>query len=76
MDGRKQLKKAVPRYETPPTVSTESVLITATIGAHEGCNIRICDISGAFLSAHMDKEVNISLYGRLAELIVNIAPQI
>ena len=76
VDGRKQLKKAVPVDATPPTFSTDSVLITETIDAHEGRDIRICDIPGAFLSADMGEDVKMSLRGRLAELMVNIAPQI
>ena len=52
-DGQKQCKKSVPGYATTPTVSTESVLIKTTIEAHEGRNIEICDIRGAFISAYM-----------------------
>ena len=57
-------------------MSTESVLITATLDAHEGRNVRICDIPGAFLSEDMDEDVKMALCGRLAERMVNIAPQI
>ena len=59
-----------------PTVSTDSTPTTAKIDAHEGCNVRICGIPGAFLSAEMDEDVKMALSGRLAELMVNIAPQI
>ena len=75
-DGRKQCKKAVPRDTNPPIFSTKSVLITSTIDAHEGCYIVICNIPGDFLSADMDKYAKMALIGRLAELMVNIAPQI
>ena len=57
-------------------MSTESVLITATIDAHEGRNVGICDIPGDFLSSNMDKDTKIVLRGRLAEIMVNIALQI
>ena len=53
-DGRKQRKKVVPGDANYPAVSTESVLITATIDMHEGSNDVICNIPGAFLSADMD----------------------
>ena len=76
MDGRKQRKKVAPGYATPPTVSTDSVLITATIDAHEVCNVGICYVLGAFLSAEMDKDMKMALRGSLAELIVNISLQI
>ena len=76
MDGQKQRKKSVPRDATSPTVSTESVLIIETIDAHEGTNVGICNIPGAFLSADMDKDAKMALRERLAELMVNISPQI
>ena len=74
--GQKQGKKEVPEDAIYFTVSTESVLVTATIDAHEVCNVRIGDIPGAFLSADMDKDVKMALCGRLSELVVKIAPQI
>ena len=70
------MKKAVPGDLNPPTVSTESVLITATIYAHEGRKVGICNIPGAFLISDMDEDVKMVLRGRFAELMVNIAPQI
>ena len=75
-DGREKLKKAVPRDETPLTVSTESLITTGTIDAQEGCNVRISNILGAFISADVEKDVKIALLGRLAELMVNIVPKI
>ena len=38
--------------------------------------VGICSIPGAFLSADIDKDVKMSLCGRLVEMVVNIAPQI
>ena len=67
---------AVPREGNSSTVSTESVLITATIDAHEGNDVGIWDTPIAFLSAYMDKDVKMALCGRLSELMVNIVPQI
>ena len=74
--GQKQGKKAVPEDSIYFTVSTESVLVTATIDAHEVRNVRIGDIPGAFLSADMYKDVKMALCGRLSELVVKIASQI
>ena len=48
----------------------------ATIDAHEGCNIRLCKILGAFISADMEKDVIMAMCGRLEEVIVNIVTQI
>jgi hypothetical protein len=75
-DGRKQRETAVPGAATPPTVALESVLITATIDAYEERDVAIVDVPGAFLSADMDKEVIMTIRGRLAELMVKAAPNI
>ena len=46
------------------------------IDAHEGRNVRICDILGSFLSPDTEKDVKMALHRRLAKIMVNIAPQI
>jgi hypothetical protein len=52
------------------------VLITSTIDAFEGRSFAIVDVPGAFLTADMDEEVYMCLRGRLAELMINTAPDI
>ena len=54
----------------------ESVLITATIDAHEECDVNLCNFLGKFHSADIDEDMKMVLCGRLAELMVNILPQI
>jgi hypothetical protein len=56
----------------PPTVA----LISATIDAHEGCNVATIDISGAFLNAYKDKERIMLLKGCLAKLMVQVDPHL
>ena len=75
-DGRKKRKKAVTGDVTFLTLSTESVLLTTTIDVHEGRDVGICNIPGDFIGADIDKDVKMALRGRLAELMVHIAPQI
>ena len=75
-DVRKQLKKAVPGDATTPRVSAESVLTTSTVNAHERHDVRICNTRGEFLSADMNKDTKMSLRVRLAQIMVNIVPQI
>ncbi len=76
-DGRKQQDGTRPKQETMlPTVATESVFITAVVGAHKGCNVACFDIPGAFLHAHLDENVTMVLKGRLAELMVQVAPNL
>ena len=51
-------------------------MITAAILAHKQRNVATIDIPGAFLHAYNDKETIMLLRGRLAELMVQVDPQI
>jgi hypothetical protein len=75
-DGRKQRETAVPGAANYPTVAVESVMITATIEAHEGRDVAVVDVPGSFLSADMDEYVIMTIKGRLAELMVKAARNI
>jgi hypothetical protein len=57
-------------------VALESVLITATVDAFEKREVAIVDVSGAYLTADMGEEVSMCIRGKLAELMVNTAPEI
>jgi hypothetical protein len=57
-------------------VSTEAVFITAVIEAHEGRDVACFDIPGAFLHADSDEDITMILKGRLAELMVQVAPNL
>jgi hypothetical protein len=75
-DGRKKREGSTKSDATSRTVTLESVLITATIDAHEGREVAIIDVPAAYLTADMDDEVFMRLRGRLAELMVKTAPEI
>jgi hypothetical protein len=75
-DGRKQRETATPGDAASPTVSVESVMITAAVEAHDGRDVAVLDVPGAFLSADMEDEVLMTLRGRLAELLLKTAPNI
>ena len=53
-DGRKQREKIKPKDATSPTVSTEDVMLTATIHALEGRDVAVVDTPGAYLIVYMD----------------------
>ncbi len=57
-------------------METESVFITAVINAHEGRNVACFDIPGAFLHADVNEDITMVLKGRLAELMVQVAPNL
>jgi hypothetical protein len=59
-----------------PTVAMESVFITAVLDTHEGRSVACVGIPGAFLHANVDEDITMVLKGRLAELMVQIAPNL
>ncbi len=61
---------------TSPTILTESVFITTVINAAKGQDVAGFDIPGAFLHADLDKDIIMILKGRLAELMVQVAPNL
>jgi hypothetical protein len=67
----------IPKEEAAsPTVSIESVFITAAIAAYERRHVRCFDVPGAFLHTDTDENVLMVLRGALAEMMVRIAPEI
>ena len=67
----------IPKEEAAsPTVSTESTFITASIAAHEHRKVRCYDIPSAFVNTEVDEDVLMVLKGDLADMMVQIAPQI
>jgi len=59
-----------------PTVSTESTFITATIAAKEGRKVRCYNVPSAFVNTDVDEDVIMVLKGELADMMVQIAPQV
>ena len=58
-----------------PTISTDSVIITSTIEAHQGRDVAVIDLPNAFLNADKNDQPLMLLKGNLAELMVQIDPQ-
>ena len=75
-DGRKQQGDWTKQDSTSPTVSTESVFLTAVIEARERRDVACYDIPGAFLHADSNEDITMVLKGRLAELMVQVAPNL
>ena len=67
----------IPKEEAAsPTVSTESTFITAAIAAHEHRRVQCFNIPSAFVNTDVDKDVLMVLKGELADMMVQIAPQV
>jgi hypothetical protein len=76
-NGHKQKDGTWLKQETTsPMVATELVFLTTIIDAHEGHDVACFNIPGAFLHADMDKDITMVLKGRLAELMVQVAPNL
>jgi hypothetical protein len=77
--GNKQRGKIDRLDASCPTAALESVLLTAVIDAHEGCDVAVFDIPNASVQTCLKKEdkdkVAMHLRGKLAKLMVKVAPE-
>ena len=59
-----------------PTVSLESTFITATVAAAEKRKVRCYNVPSAFVNTDVDEDVIMVLKGELAEMMIQIAPEV
>lgn len=52
----------------------EAVLITSVIDAYEVREVEISDVHGDFLMSYQDEVINMTLRGKLSEIMVKTAP--
>ena len=77
--GNKQIGHIDKTDATSPTASLESVLLTSTIDAKEGCDVAIIDIPNALVTTRIEDKKDIVIVwlgGKLTELMVATAPEI
>ena len=75
-DGRKQRETITKEEASSPTVAIESVMLSCTIDAKEERDVGTVDLPGAFMQADMEGTVHMKLEGKMAELLVRIAPSL
>jgi hypothetical protein len=73
-DGQRQRIYSVKGDVSPPTVATESVLLTCTIDAFEGQDIATVNIPCAFLQAEMEGIVHVRLTDVVVDALQRIDP--
>ena len=74
-DGRKQ-RDYIPRDDiTLPTISTEALMISLAIDAHEGRKVSTADVEGAYLHADMDKKVIMMFDGEMVDYMIAVNPE-
>jgi flavoprotein len=59
-----------------PTVLAESTFVTAAIAAAEKRRVRCYDVPCAFVNTEIDEDVIMVLKGDLADVMVQIAPEV
>jgi hypothetical protein len=74
VDGQGQQGDWSKQNTTSPTVSTKLVIITGVIDVNEEQDVACFDIPGAFLHVDLDEDIIMILKGRLAKLMVQVAP--
>jgi hypothetical protein len=77
--GNKQRGKIDKLDASSPTAALESVLLTAVIDAREGRDVAVIDIPNAFVQTRLEDDADkaiMRLRGKLAELMVKVAPEI
>jgi hypothetical protein len=77
--GNKQRGTIEKLEASSPTAALESVLLTAIIDAHEGRDVAVIDIPNAFVQTRLEDDADkaiMRLHGKLAELMVKVAPEI
>ena len=58
------------------TVTTDGVIITSTIEAHEGLDVATADLPNAHLHVDNNEQTLMLLKGKIAELMVQIDPEL
>jgi hypothetical protein len=72
-DGRMQLKELYSDISSP-TVSTESVFISATIDSKENRYVAVVDIEGAYLHADIKEEIYMEIEPKLSTILCDMYP--
>ncbi len=75
-DRKKQRGYWAKQDTMSPIISIEVVFIAAVIKAHKEHSVACFNIPGAFLHPNLDKDIVMILKGRLAKLMMQVAPNL
>ena len=76
LNGAPQWAYIAKKDAASSTVLTESTFITGAIAASKHRKVRCYDIPSAFINTDVDKDMPVVLKGELAEMMIQIAPQV
>jgi Reverse transcriptase (RNA-dependent DNA polymerase) len=74
-DGSAQRGKFSKAETGSPTAASDAVLLTAIVDAHEGRDIAIADVTGAYLHAHMKDFISMRFTGWAVDLLCDVNPE-
>ena len=74
-DGRPQRSMYDKSETASPTVSTDALLLSIIIDAHEGRDVATADVAGAYLKADMDDFVVMKFTGESVDILCNLNPK-
>ena len=75
VDGRPQRKYISKEQAASPTVSTEALLCTLVVDAHEDRYVATADVKGAYLHAEIDDYVILKLDGEVVDVFCKLNPR-
>ena len=74
-DGRPQRSLYDKSQTASPTVSTDALMLSIMIDAHEGRDVATADVVGAYLKADMDDFVVKKFTGESVDILCNMNPE-
>ena len=74
-DGRPQRSLYDKSQTASPTVSTDALMLSIMIDAHEGRDVATADVAGAYLKADMDDFVVMKFTGESVDILCNMNPE-
>jgi Reverse transcriptase (RNA-dependent DNA polymerase) len=73
-DGSAQRGKFSKAETGSPTAASDAVLLTAIVDAHEGRDVAIADVTGAYLHAYMKEFISMHFTGWVVDLLCEVNP--
>jgi Reverse transcriptase (RNA-dependent DNA polymerase) len=74
-DGSAQRGKFSKSETGSPTAASDAVLLTAVVDAHEGRDVAIADVTGAYLHAYMKEFISMRFTGWAVDLLCEVNPE-
>jgi hypothetical protein len=74
-DARPQRALYKKHETTSPTLSSDALMFSIMVDAHEGRDFATADVTGAYLRAYMEDEVIMKFTGEFVDIVCGILPE-